>query len=38
MQNSEPSHGQYVARWKNGEVNTGYDARLVLEQRLAGDA
>lgn len=37
MQNRSGYHGKYVARWKNSQMNSGFDARLVLEQRQRGD-
>jgi hypothetical protein len=33
MQNRSGYHGKYVARWNNRKMNSGFDARLVLEQR-----
>lgn len=38
MANRSGYHGKYVARWKNGQMNSGFDARLVLEERQAGGA
>jgi len=36
-QNRSGFHGKYRAAWKNGQNTSGFDARLVLEERLAGD-
>jgi DNA-binding GntR family transcriptional regulator len=37
MYGNSERHGIYVARWKDSQMNSGFDARLVLEQRGASD-